>query len=106
MPFTQGDALVVSIVNAVDAAGAPSSQFPAPIVWSTSDATILGLTPAADGMSATGALLQDGTVTVTATSGSISASTVVNGVAGQVVSFALSVALAAPPAPPVGPPTS
>ncbi len=99
MPFTKGDALIITVVNAVDAAGAPSTDFPAPIVWSASDATILVLTPSADGLSATGTLLEDGTVTVTATSGSISASTVINGVAGQVVSFALSVAVAVPAAP-------
>ena len=106
MSFTKNDALIISVVNAVDATGAPSGQFPAPIVWTTSDATILALTPSADGLSATGTLLQDGTVTVTATSGSISASLVVNGVAGQVVSFSLSAALAPPPPPPAGPPAS
>lgn len=96
MSFTKGNALLLTVINAVDAAGEPSTAFPAPIVWSTSDPTILPLTPSTDGLSATGTLLQDGTVTVTATSGAISASTVINGVAGQVVSFALSVALAPP----------
>ena len=97
--FTQGNALLIQIVDAVDAVGAPTTTFPAPIVWSTSDATVLAVTASADGLSATGTLLTDGTVTITATSGAISASTVINGVAGQAVSFQLAVSLAPPAAP-------
>lgn len=104
MAFTQGNNLLIQVVDAVDSNGQPTTTFPAPIVWTTSDATILPVTASTDGLSATGTLLQDGSVTVTATSGAISASTVINGVAGQAVSFQLAVSLAPTPvAPPVTP---
>lgn len=98
MAFTKGNALLIQVIDALDSAGEPTTTFPAPIVWSTSDATVLTVTTSADGLSATGTLLADGTVTVTATSGAISASTVINGVAGQAVSFQLSASLAPPSA--------
>ena len=98
-PFTAGNALLLTIIDAVDASGNPSANFPATPVWTSSDPTILAPVAATDGMSATGTLLKDGPVTITVTSGSVTESTVVNGVAGQVVSFAIAVALAPAAAP-------
>ena len=94
--FSEGSALLISVVNVVDAAGNPAT-LSTPPVWSSSDTTILN--PVATdptGLNAAGTLLKTGTVTVTATSGSISASVAITGIAGQAVSFSLSVALAPP----------
>jgi hypothetical protein len=96
--YAVGSALLVQITNVVDAGGNPA-QLTAPIAWSTSDSTILNLTPAADGMSATGSAQKTGTVTVTVTANGITESTSIDVIGGAPVSFQLSVSLVTPATP-------
>jgi hypothetical protein len=63
-------------------------------VYSTSDSTILVLTPASDGMSATGVALKTGSVVITVVGDGVTETTTVDVVAGAVVSFQINVALA------------
>jgi hypothetical protein len=104
--FSDGNALLITITNIVDAQGQPATLTAKP-TWATSDPTILNPTPAADGLSATGTALKTGAVTITVTSGTLPPVSVVITIgAGQAVSFQLSVALASiqPPPPPPPPP--
>lgn len=91
--FPEGAALLFTITNIVDAGGNPAT-LPGPVSWTSSDTTILTLTPAADGLTATGTSTKTGVVTVTATSGTLSASVAVTVTAGAAVSFQISVSLA------------
>ena len=101
--FEPGSGLLISITAVVDAFGR-STKFQNPPVWTSSDPTILPLTAAPDGLSATGTSLQAGTVTVTAVGDGISESVTITLAAGAVASFSLVVTqLAAPPAPPANP---
>jgi len=96
--FAVGSALLIQIMNVVDAGGNPA-QLTQPIAWSTSDSTILNLTPAADSMSAIGTAQKTGTVTVTVTANGITESTSVDVICGAPVSFQLAVSLVTPPTP-------
>lgn len=102
--FADGTNLLITVVDVVDAGGNPTT-LSTPPTWTTSDPTVLVLTPASDGLSATGTVLKTGTVTVTATSGSLTASVAITGISGQAVSFQLSV-VAVPPTPPNTPPNT
>ena len=97
--FSDGQAIIGTLANIVDAAGQPTT-FKAPPSWTTSDTTILSLTAAADGLSATGTVAKTGTVTVTVAGDGVTQSATINVVAGQVASFAIQFAPAPPPAPP------
>jgi hypothetical protein len=98
--FAVNSDLLVALTNVVDAAGNPAT-FQNPPVYSTSDSTILTLTAAADGMSATGVAQKTGSVVITVVGDSVTETTTVDVVAGAVVSFQINVALApvAAPAP-------
>jgi len=101
--FAVNSDLLVTLIQVVDAAGNPAS-FQNPPVYSTSDSTILVLTPASDGMSATGVALKTGSVVITVVGDGVTETTTVDVVAGAVVSFQINVALApAAPAPPAAP---
>lgn len=95
--FADGSSLLVTLTNIVDAAGNPTT-FQNPPVYSTSDSTILTLSAAADGLSATGVAQKAGNVTITVLGDGVTETTTVDVVAGTVVSFQINVALA-PPAP-------
>jgi len=100
--FAVNNDLLVTLTNVVDAAGNPAS-FQNPPSYSTSDSTILGLTAASDGMSATGVALKTGSVVITVVGDGVTETTTVDVIAGAVVSFQINVALAPPPgAPPAG----
>jgi hypothetical protein len=102
MTFTDGSNLLLTITNILDSNGQPTTLTTVP-VWTSSDATILAPTAAADGLSATGTCLKSGTVTITATAGpgdnNVSASVAITVTAGTVVSFQIDVVLA-PTTPP------
>jgi hypothetical protein len=85
--------LLVTLTNVVDAAGNPAS-FQNPPVYTTSDSTILPLTSASDGMSATGVALKTGSVVITVVGDGVTETASVDVVAGAVVSFQINVALA------------
>jgi hypothetical protein len=98
--FAINNDLLVTLTNVVDASGNPTT-FQNPPVYSTSDSTILTLTPASDGMSATGVAQKTGSVVITVVGDGVTETTAVDVVAGTVVSFQINVALApAPAAPP------
>lgn len=105
--FADGSPLLLLITNVVDQFGNPA-VLPVTPVWTSSDATILSPSVATDGLSATGTALASGTVTITATAGSITSSVAITVTAGQAVNFQITVSVApsTPPAPPSGPPTS
>ena len=100
--FTDGTQILIQVVDVVDANGQPAT-LTTPPTWTTSNTSILNLTPAADGMSATGTAAATSNVTVTATSGTLSASVAIDVIAGGAVSFQLQVSAVTPAAP--NPPT-
>ena len=97
--FAVGSDLLVTLVNILDAAGNPAS-FQSPPTYATDDPTILVLTPAADGLSATGVALKTGNVVITVVGDGVTETTTVDVIASAVVSFQINVALAPPPPPP------
>ena len=97
--FAVNSDLLVTLTNVVDASGNPTT-FQNPPVYSTSDSSILALTAASDGMSATGVAQKTGNVVITVVGDGVTETTTVDVVAGTVVSFQINVALAPPPTPP------
>jgi hypothetical protein len=91
--FAVNSDLLVTLTNVLDAAGNPAT-FQNPPVYSTSDSTILVLTAASDGMSATGVAQKTGSVVITVVGDGVTETTTVDVVAGAVVSFQITVALA------------
>ena len=92
------DNLLIQITNVKDAAGDQAFLTETP-VWKSSNSTIFDPAVSLDGMSATGQITKAGAVTVTVTSGAISASVDLTAAAGVAVSFELSVPLQNPPVP-------
>ena len=92
--------LLVTLSNIVDQNGNPAI-FPAPPVYSTSNSAILTLSPAADGLSATGVVQQTGSVVITVVGGGVTETVSIDVTAGAVVSFQINVTLA--PVAPVAP---
>ena len=99
--FAINSDLLVTLTNVVDASGNPAT-FQNPPVYSTSDSTILTLTAASDGMSATGVAQKTGSVVITVVGDGVAETTTVDVVAGTVVSFQINVALAPASAPASG----
>ena len=108
--FSSGTALLFvlgSLINGneVDGVGLDQNGNHLPLAgtsftWTSSDPTILAPTVAADTLSATGTPLKDGTVTLTAVSGSATAAIALTITAGQLTSVQIFVHLAPPPPPP------
>jgi hypothetical protein len=94
--FAVNSNLLVTVTNVLDAAGDPAT-FQNPPAYSTSDSTILVLTAAAEGMSATGVALKTGSVVITVVGDTVTETATVDVVAGAVVSFQINVALAPAP---------
>lgn len=88
--MTDTETVVVTIANGKDARGNPASLPAAVPTWSVSDATILSVVPAADGMSASvSAAGATGTAQVTAVDGTASQSADVTIVGGPAKTFDL-----------------
>jgi hypothetical protein len=95
--FALGALLLIQVTNIVDADGGPTTLAIAP-VFSSSDPTILNpVATDSTGLSATATALKDGTVTITATSGSLTASITLTIAAGTAVSFQLTASVVPPP---------
>ena len=97
--FTDGQTLLIQIIDVVDSQGQPAT-FTAPPVWTSSDPTILAPTVASDGLSAQGILLKTGSVTITVVGDGVTQSVTITGGAGAVASFALQVTVVPPPSQP------
>ena len=85
--------LLVTLSNIVDQNGNPAT-FKAPPVWATSDPAILSLSPAADGLSATGVAQKTGSVVISVIGDGMTETVSIDVTAGAVVSFQINVALA------------
>lgn len=99
--FTDGTNLLFTIGHVEDNLGNPDS-FQAPPVWSVDNTTLLpSVTAAADGMTATGSLVQSGTgtVVVTAVGDSVTETVTLNVIAGSVASFTVTVTAVPPVVP-------
>jgi len=92
------DTGVATLIAAlVTAAGNPATGDA--VTWSTSDATVATVTPAADGLSATVAATGKlGTATITASAGNLTATDDITVIAGPAVSLTLTEAPEAAPA--------
>ena len=92
--FTAGTNVIASITNAVDASN-NSVSIPAGMVpaWSTDQPAILSLTPVAGTLTATGTAQGSGTVTITATIGTVSGSVQISVAAGVGVLAAFQVSV-------------
>jgi len=90
MPGTVGQTATGTISNIVDGSGNPVTPKSTP-TWTTSDPSILTLTPSTDGMSASGVAAKAGTVIVIATVDSVVKTVSVDVVSGAVADFTLDV---------------
>jgi hypothetical protein len=108
MTFEPGSKLLITIdpTSIKDAAGAviPGGFKTPPAGWVSSDPTILPLTVAADGMSASGVSLKAGTVAVSVIGDGVTESVSITLGVGVVATFSLLVSVVAPPPPPPPPP--
>src|SRR5215472_16276221 len=97
--FTEGQDITIYVTNIIDGQGQPATLVE-PVEWTSSDESILSLTPSDDGLSASGTASSSGAVMITASSGDVKDSIALTVGAGDVVSFKLVAQPSDWPAPP------